>query len=77
MQTTTITSAQIRTLHTEARLAGDYVMATWCEIALAYAEDGDEGGASLLDPVTGHVVTRSEARAVCAQAVADAAAMND
>lgn len=75
--TTTITNAQIRTLHTEARMAGDYVMATWCELALAYAEDGDEVGASLLDPVTGDVVTRTQAREVCAKAIADAAAMHD
>ena len=52
-------------------------MATWCELALAYAEDGDEGGASLLDPVTGDVVTRTQAREVCAQAIEAAAAMND
>jgi hypothetical protein len=73
----TITNTQIRTLHTEARLHGDYTMATWCELALAYAEDGDEGGASLLDPVTGDVVTRTQAREVCAQAIEAAAAMND
>ncbi len=75
--TATITNDQIRSLHTEARLHDDDIMATWCELALAYAEDGDECGASLHDPVTGDVVTRTQAREVCAQAIEAAAALND
>lgn len=34
MQTNTVTNAQIRTLRTEAQMAGDYAMAMTCDIAL-------------------------------------------
>ena len=52
---TTITNAQIRTLRTEAQMAGDYAMATLCDIALGYTEDGDV----------------AEARAICAKVITD------
>lgn len=74
---TTITDKQIRALREEAMAAGDYVAADYCGIALAYAEDADDVGAELVDPVTGSPITRSEARAICADMIANAAAMVD
>lgn len=71
----TITNAQIRTLRTEARAAGDDVTAAYCELALAYTETADVDGADLLDPISGEAITRTEARAVCADAINAAAAM--
>lgn len=51
----TATNAQIRTLRAEAEMAGDYAMASLCEIALGYNEDGDV----------------AEARAKCAKVIID------
>lgn len=70
-----ITTAQIRALRSEAVLAGDYVTADYCGIALAYSEHADDVGAELVDPVTGNPITRSQAREVCADAIRAAAAM--
>lgn len=69
-----ITPSQIRSLRSEAATHGDDLLVAWCNVALAYAEDGDEVGDDLRDPVTGEVVTRSEARAVCADVINAAAA---
>ena len=73
----TITDAQIRTLRTEARAAGDSLLAEWCDVALAYGERYDSVGFPLYSPGTGLSVTRTEAREVCADAIRAAAAMLD
>lgn len=74
---TTITNKQIRALREEAMAAGDHVAADYCGIAFAYSERADEVGAELVDPVTGNPITRSDARAVCAEMIANTAAMAD
>lgn len=73
----TITTAQIKALRSEARAAGDGLMAEWCDVALAFGERYDSVGFQLVSPATGLSVTRTEAREVCADALNDAAAMAD
>jgi hypothetical protein len=73
----TITADQIRALRTEARAAGDSLLAEWCDVALAYGERYDSVGFPLTSPGTGLSVTRTEAREVCADAIRAAAAMLD
>lgn len=55
MHNNTVTNAQIRTLRTEAEMAGDYAMASLCAIALGLTDDGDV----------------AEARARCVQVITD------
>lgn len=77
MQTTTITVDDIRSLRREAMSAQDYDLAIWCDIALSSCEDTDGQGCFLMDPSTGKSTTRTIARSVCAEAIANAAAMAD
>lgn len=70
MQTTTITTDDIRTLRHEAMSVQDYDLAIWCDIALSSCEDTDGQGSFLMDPSTGKSTTRTIARAVCAKAIA-------
>jgi hypothetical protein len=76
MKTTaaSITNAQIRTLRTEALDAGDARMGEWCDVAIAAGERYDSEGFPLVSPGTGLACTRTEAREVCADAIANAAA---
>ena len=64
-----ITPRQIADLRSEARTAGDDVMAEWCDIALSRFHLTDAEGNRLRCPTTGRRVTRDEARAVCADAI--------
>ncbi len=73
----TVTAAQIKALRSEARAAGDSLLAEWCDVALAYGERYDSVGFPLTSPATGLSVTRTEAREVCADAINDARAMAD
>lgn len=73
----TITTAQIKTLRSEALAAGDTVMAEWCDVALVPHEDCDAEGRQLFSPTTGAPIHRTDARAVCARAINDAAAQAD
>lgn len=66
--TADITSAQIRALRTEAIAAGDYLQVDLCDLALAAHETAAADGSQLLDP-GGHPISRSEARAICAEAI--------
>ncbi len=72
-----ITTAQIRSLRQEAHNAGDGVMGEWCDVALAAHEFMNADGADLCHPVTGAYIARSDARAVCADAIRNAAANAD
>lgn len=80
--TTTITRAQIKALRSEAYAAGDYVQAAICEVAMdrhASAMDVcDEHGVwTALERrgvIPGNVTTESVAEAICAKAIASAAA---
>jgi hypothetical protein len=67
-----ITAQQIRDLRREARAAGDNVMSEWCDVALAPFHACDSTGRLLHDPTTGDIVTREEARQVCADAINNA-----
>lgn len=65
----TITTKEIRALREEAKAHRDYVMADWCDVALAAHETADSEGCDLLDPVTGEATCRSQAREICADAI--------
>ena len=68
-----ITTAQIKALRDKASAAGEFRMNHTCGIALARMERDNESGEPLTD-YDGQPTTRSEARAECAQAIADAEA---
>jgi hypothetical protein len=74
LNASTITRAQIEALRSEAAEAGDTLQVEWCDVALAYAEDGDDAGNGLFSPRTGAPIHRTDARAVCARAINDARA---
>ena len=74
---TTITNNDIRALRSEAMFVQDYDLAIWCDMALSSHEYTDGQGSFLMDPCTGKSTTRTIARAVCAKAIASAAAMVD
>ncbi len=65
-----ITETQIKTLRTESLNARDYLMADWCDLALAAHETADSQGSPLIDP-HGMEICRSQAREVCADAIND------
>lgn len=66
-------NAQINALREEARAAGDYTLATICDVALASREDANDDGTPLVDD-DGSPMTRTRAREICARVIADAAA---
>lgn len=72
---TNITDRQIRTLRAEAEAAGDYAQIDVCDVALAAHETPDAEGNDLTGPDRAPM-TRSEARALCARAVAYAEAQS-
>jgi hypothetical protein len=74
-----ITEAQIRRLRQDAMAAGDYPQVAWCDLALAAHETSDSHGNLLVTPDNGSCgrggeqTTRTEARKICADAIADGA----
>lgn len=74
----TITASQIRQLRAEALACpvSDTRMIDICDVALADHETANDDGDPMVDP-DGDPITRTEARALCADAINDARAMDD
>lgn len=72
----TITTRQIKALREEALTAGDYRTVDTCDVALADHETANNDGTPLVGS-DGQPTTRTDARAILADAFNEAAAMGD